>query len=519
MSTYDIPEYVTTVIREVTETQLNLIKTSSFSTTNLFYPILISVVKNEITRLRDFLRHYRSCGIERFVFIDNGSTDGSVEFLCAQPDVDIYVCVASFNWMRKQGWINSIIGKYGYDRWYVCVDADEQMVYDGFDQYSIADLAWHLEREGVLRARGFLIDMYSDVPLTESVHEPGQRLVDAFPWFDRDTYIETRFEKIMSVKGGPRPRAFGRADEPKFSPEMTKYPLFKLRSGEYMAHPHHIWPYEGNFDSSRIIGILHFKFLPDFIGQIKEAVEVGNYWDNSYEYRCYLRALQAVPDLSLHCDISQRFESADQLVSLGLIARVGWSDRMLPPADPGVVAVGNNRAGMEDRWLGWVGHRGAELRPGGIVEILEGAGPSGIVSPLVEVPEGGLYRLIVTLAREPSADAKLRVRVTDPYEERMGPETEVGLGSAEFEFFVPHRVRALKIYILDHSAIAGLSFALANVYLERIGSEFYFWQQRRALLQPCIASMASIPSRCAMMRDAVESLLIQCDLVRVFLNE
>ena len=56
--------------------------------------------------LDDFLRHYRALGVDRFVVLDNGSTDGSVDLLARQPDVDLYQVPRRFLPLRKQGWIN-----------------------------------------------------------------------------------------------------------------------------------------------------------------------------------------------------------------------------------------------------------------------------------------------------------------------------------------------------------------------------------------------------------------------------
>ena len=43
--------------------------------------ILICVVKNELLLLEYFLTHYKTIGITHFIFIDNNSTDGSLEYI------------------------------------------------------------------------------------------------------------------------------------------------------------------------------------------------------------------------------------------------------------------------------------------------------------------------------------------------------------------------------------------------------------------------------------------------------
>ena len=47
---------------------------------------LVSVWRNEIFFAPAFLAHYRALGVEQFLVLDDGSTDGTREFLLAQPD-------------------------------------------------------------------------------------------------------------------------------------------------------------------------------------------------------------------------------------------------------------------------------------------------------------------------------------------------------------------------------------------------------------------------------------------------
>ena len=318
-----LPDYVADVIKEASDVSLKLISqaTRAADSEN---PILISVIKNEVRLLPDFLRHYRALGVERFVILDNGSDDGSVELLSSQSDVDCYAVHRRFRWPEKQGWINRVVSEYGHDEWYLYADADEHMVFSGSEEYSFRDLIGFAKALGVTRVRGMLIDTYADGPILSYDLKDGQSLKGAFPFFDSDSYVEDRYREIISRKGGPRPRRFTHGDG-KFNPEMTKYPLFQLQPGELMANPHHIYPFEGNFDSPCVIGMLHYKFLPGFVEKIKRAIKDKTYWDGSSEYRRYLTALKREPDLSLMYSGTRRYQTSEDLVAAGLIERIDWS--------------------------------------------------------------------------------------------------------------------------------------------------------------------------------------------------
>jgi hypothetical protein len=537
MHSTNAPQYLHIVLEEFRDSVLELVTRSRFPMPDRLSPIAISVIKNEGDRLADFLRHYRSRGIQRFVFIDNGSLDGSINFLAAQPDVDLYSRPGKFNWMLKQGWINRIVERYGYDRWYLYADADEHIVYDGCEAHAFHEMTARMEQLGLARIRGFMIDMYADGPLLDSVYSSGGRLLEAYPWFDRDTYREAKTMEIISMKGGPRKRVFG-ANDAAFYPELTKYPLFKINPGEYMVNPHHIWPWDKNFSSARFLGILHFKFLPGLIDRIRTAVAHGNYWEGSLEYRRYLRTIEQNPDVELHCASSERLADVNQLVSLGLVASIDWEHEMsrrshqpnspLRSDVPGREVTASAPACMRvfvstplRSWTGWKPNpRAAVLESGGEVALRENTGKPGIDSESIAIETGGLYRIQVMLGTgsDPS-EIGLNVRLSDSQGEMMGPMQPLRKAESEILFFVPHRTRAVMISILSLAPQFGRRFVLRSISLIRVDAERHYQEQKPGRRTPVIASMASIPSRRQMLRDSFDSLLLQCDRVRVFLNE
>ena len=287
-------------------------------------PVVISVVKDEILRIRDFFRHYTEIGIKKFVIADNGSTDGTFEYLLAREDVDLYLLDEKFSWQVKHVAFNRLTDIYGRDRWYLLADADEQMVFEQCGYKTVEDLVRILEPRGITRVRGMLIDMYSDRPLHVPEGDAVGTLCRRYPFFDADTYQERATPRAIGVNGGPRLRIFG-GRSADFRPLLTKYPLFKMAKGDVLVNPHFSWPYQANFVSPRHLGLLHFKFLDDFHQKVSTAVAEKCFWNDSLEYRMYAETLAKTPDATFMVSSTRRYEGPDDLIAVGLIEAVGWS--------------------------------------------------------------------------------------------------------------------------------------------------------------------------------------------------
>jgi glycosyl transferase family 2 len=114
-------------------------------------------VRDEILRLSRTFEHYRKIGVARFFVIDNGSTDGSKEFLLAQPDCHVFVTRNSYaESVYGVEWQNALLNEYGVNHWCLIVDADEWFVYPGFESRPLSDFTAYLDRSGAQGVFAFL---------------------------------------------------------------------------------------------------------------------------------------------------------------------------------------------------------------------------------------------------------------------------------------------------------------------------------------------------------------------------
>jgi glycosyltransferase involved in cell wall biosynthesis len=326
-------------------------------------------VRDEMLRLPRTLEHYRKLGVARFFVTDNGSTDGTKEFLLAQPDCHIFVTCDSYSEASYGlGWQNALLNEYGMNHWCLVVDADEWFIYPGYERITLPGLTAYLDRSGAQGVFSFLLDIYGPGPIADAIAAPHASLLDTCRYFDSE-YEWLRASRIPGIEwppfpeydvfGGPRTRLFfpnlkhyyyliralwhtlNFLPLPlplalKTPPRLRKIPFVRWAPGTRYVDPHATTP----IMLSEVTGVLlHFKFLQDFYLRVstelnRKVHRVRGVWASELER--YLVKLHKNPSLSFHYAGSVAYESSDQLVRLGLLREdQGWEKiRETPASDP-----------------------------------------------------------------------------------------------------------------------------------------------------------------------------------------
>ena len=168
-------------------------------------------VRNEALRLPDNLNHHRGLGVSRFFVADNGSVDGTLEFLLAQPDVHLFRADQSFAASGfGMAWMNQLLDEYGCGHWTLTVDADELLIYPGIETVPLTRVCTHLDHLGAQGMFCMLLDMYADRPLNDVGYRAGDSLLAACPWFDPAPYrtVQVHAFPHIQIYGGVRERIF-----------------------------------------------------------------------------------------------------------------------------------------------------------------------------------------------------------------------------------------------------------------------------------------------------------------------
>jgi hypothetical protein len=315
---------------------------------------LFGKIRNEAQRLPHFLDHYRRLGVHRFILIDNGSDDDTVSFLQGQTDCHVFVTRQRMAEARAgMDWIQPLLNRHGVGHWCVVVDADELLVYPQAETVSLTELCALLEGEGADAMPAMMLDMYPSGSANMVDYRPGSPFLQACPFFDRSGYRVTPLDGgSYRAIGGPRLRVFYpdmmdwrlparlsravryrlarapvlrnlaviQAMKPPYPPLLNKVPLVRWRSDFNFASAGHFL--SGARFSAASAALLHFKFLGDFERRAKLAIVGGAYESGGADYKRYVSGLEQDGGVDFTCDLTERYESSEQLLSLGLIRGV-----------------------------------------------------------------------------------------------------------------------------------------------------------------------------------------------------
>ena len=249
--------------------------------------LLFATLRNERVRLPFFLSYYRKLGVQHFILVDNGSDDGSGEYLRSQKDVSLFATTASYRKARfGTDWLNWLQRRYAHGHWALTVDIDEFFVYPFCDTRPLTALTDWLDS---LESRAFSamqIDLYPRGDIQEQTYREGQNPLEIVKWFDSTNYTISKNSdyKNLWIQGGPRARAFF-ADDPESAPALNKIPLVKWhRSYVYANSTHMLLPrglnlvYDERGGEKPSGALLHAKFLNTFVDKANEEVSRGEHY-------------------------------------------------------------------------------------------------------------------------------------------------------------------------------------------------------------------------------------------------
>jgi glycosyltransferase involved in cell wall biosynthesis len=274
--------------------------------------IVLCLLRDGRAYVRSFVEHYLSLGARHIFFLDNGSTDGTVEVAREYENVTVLRSDLPFK-VYQVTMKQYLIERFARGRWSLCVDIDEFFDYPYSDVVSLNSFLSYLNDRSYTAVVTQMLDMFPEKPISDNA-EPGSSIADDKGEFIKEVhkfydvtsvraYKYSRYGRICGrgnslanaeiavYKGGIKGTVFG------FDPILTKHALVFLDD--------RIRPLDGNVhktSNARVADLscvlFHYKFLDNLYEFVRQAVRRENYMRGSGKHKRWMRTL--VQNRSLH---------------------------------------------------------------------------------------------------------------------------------------------------------------------------------------------------------------------------
>jgi len=288
---------------------------------------VVCLIKDGYPWLNAFLEHHLALGVAHFVFVDNGSSDATIDFLRRRSS-RVTVVRSTLPPSKYESYLRrQAIRKYARNHWCLCVDVDELFDYPLSDKMPLKGLLEYLERGGYNCVVSQMLDLFPDGPLDETHAGTVAALTSRYRNYDlsaieardyRDAGPDLEYflrgnaigsDAIKVLYGGVRKQFFGA------NVCLTKHPLVKVVPGVVPSvHPHAA----SGVRCADFTGLIrHYKFAGNFAERMRAQVRHKT-WDVGDD-ELYLRSLERDPALSLVSSTTRVYSGLAALVSEGLL--------------------------------------------------------------------------------------------------------------------------------------------------------------------------------------------------------
>ena len=282
--------------------------------------IVTCVVKNGDFYLEAFVDHYTRKGFKHIFFLDNGSTDHTIEL--AKKYENVSVCQSGLPIQAFQRVFKKYLAETsGEGGWVLDVDIDEFFDYPFSDVLGLAGLLNYLNDHDYTAVMTQMLDMFSDQPLSYLAQRKSEDLRSIYRYYDilnigKRPYCGSELVDIHGAGnqvptkslelyyGGIRKTLYGN------NCLLTKHSLFRLgHKVEPFLHVHFV-------NNARLADItcalLHYKLTSNAIETALQNKE--HFSTNSKGYSDFIDVLTSHADYMVKRDTAEEFRSVNQLL-------------------------------------------------------------------------------------------------------------------------------------------------------------------------------------------------------------
>ncbi len=284
--------------------------------------VVVCLVRDGRPYIKSFIDHYLSLGAKHIVFLDNGSSDGTVDVAREHERVTLIRSTLPFK-KYEFAMKEYLISRFGKGRWSLYVDVDELFDYPYSDVVSLSSLLRYLNERSYTAVAAQMLDMFSDRAMRSRISQEDEVLKELYRFYDLSNIKNNHYnssnnvvanESIKKYRDGIRKDLF---DVPFV---LTKHPLMYF-DGE-AKHKNNDNGLHG-IRNARIADfscvLYHYKLVDGFRERAVQAAREENYALATLHYKKYQEVLERNPDIKVWRDTAQELGSVNELIVNGFL--------------------------------------------------------------------------------------------------------------------------------------------------------------------------------------------------------
>jgi len=280
--------------------------------------IVLCLLKNGEQFIKEFIEHYFKLGVRHIVFLDNGSTDGTIEAAKKYERITILKTEIPFGNRNNMRMRDYLINRFAKNRWSLCVDIDEFFDFPFSDIINLNKLIRYLNNNNYTALAAQMLDLFGENIVRgrkKAFYRKEHKYYTLEGLTKRDYCFENgkKVESLIKIySGGVRSGLFGLD-----SVFLTKHPLIFNNAATKRGKFGHLLKSGSPANFSAVL--LHYKFTDDFFESVEEAAKKEQYFNNSFEYKKYFNALKYRKSLILKRSASVALKGTKELLENGFL--------------------------------------------------------------------------------------------------------------------------------------------------------------------------------------------------------
>jgi hypothetical protein len=301
--------------------------------------VVLCLVRNGRPVVNAFVEHYLGLGAKHIFFLDNGSTDGTIEILQGYENVTVLRTGLTFK-EYQMSMKQFMFERFGRGRWALFADIDELFDYPYSDTVDLSSFLAYLTQRSYTAVAAQMLDMFPERPLSDvATAVEDEPLKEVNRYYDTSNVRAGNYwdypivcgtgnvlanDEIKVFRKGIQATLFGGV------PPLTKHPLvFSDGKVKPMDGSSHAVSHARVADLTCVL--FHHKFIDHMYEQIRRAVREENYMKDSRKHKKRLEMLEQNATLQVKRDTSSELNDVNELVENGFLVvsedYLRWADK------------------------------------------------------------------------------------------------------------------------------------------------------------------------------------------------